>query len=149
MVLKSKLRCKKSWEVLGWKIGKLVEIRIYKDTLQTRRRSLFISNFSICMTVTLPAMQLLTVSRNFLTYSFRIYSNNAMRKRQICPYLSCFFRWSLLEWLVGNIQCLPRGKNKKCDLLTVMKFIPKIWTCCNLIFFMRDVIKVLFLLNFY
>ena len=42
------------------------------------------------MKVPLPAMQLLTVSRNLLPYSFRGHSNNAMRKRQICPYLSCF-----------------------------------------------------------
>ena len=128
---------------------KKLKCEIYKDTLQTNKRSLFISSFSICMTVSLPAIQLLKVSRNFLNCSFRRYSNNAMGKRQICPYLSCFFRSNLLDWLAENIQCLPKGKNKKSDLLTVMKFIPKIWTCCNLIFFRRNVIKVLFLLNFY
>ena len=47
------------------------------------------------MTVPFPALQLLTVSRNFLTYSFQRYSNNAMRKRQICPFLD---RISLTDW---------------------------------------------------
>ena len=80
--------------------------------------------------MTVPALEVLTVSRNFLTYIFRRYNNNAIRK----------VRFVLI--------CHALYKNKKCDLLTVMKFIPKIWTCSVLIFFKRNVIKVLFLLNF-
>ena len=70
-------------------------MRHLQEYTSTSKESLVISSFSICMTVPSPALQLLTVSRNFLTYSFRRYSNNAMRKHQICPYLSCSFRSNL------------------------------------------------------
>ena len=133
----------------NWKTANSWNAKFTRIHFKQSKRLLFISSFSICMTVPLPALQLLTVSRNFLTYSFRRYSNSAMRKCQICPYLSCFFRSNLPDCLVENIQCLPKGKNKKCDLLTVMRFIPKIWTCSNLIFFRWNFMKVLFLLNFY